>query len=81
LALEVDELAADVEAAVAVGFTPLHEPTLVDGIGVARLLDPDGNLIEYLTFERKDDPLSLRSVEDLAIYPRMDALLAAGAGA
>jgi catechol 2,3-dioxygenase-like lactoylglutathione lyase family enzyme len=81
LALEVDDLAADVAAAVAVGLTPLHETTFVDGMGVARLHDQDGTLVEFLAFERKDDPLSLRNVEDLTLYPRMDALLASGDGA
>ena len=81
LALEVDDLAADVAAAVAVGLTPLHETTVVDGMGVARLHDQDGTLVEFLAFERKDDPLSLRNVEDLTLYPRMDALLASGDGA
>jgi catechol 2,3-dioxygenase-like lactoylglutathione lyase family enzyme len=78
LCLEVNDLEADLEAGIAAGFSLEHGPTKVDGLTVARLLDPDGNVVEYVSFDREDDPLSLNAVDSPLIYQAMDALLYSG---
>jgi catechol 2,3-dioxygenase-like lactoylglutathione lyase family enzyme len=80
ICLEVDDVAAAMDHATESGFRPVHGPTMSRQARVARVSDPDGNLIELIAFEREDDPLSLRNVESFTRSRDMDALLATKAG-
>lgn len=74
---EVDNLDRDVAGAVGHGLRLVADPVTTEEASVARFEDPDGNIVEYASFHRKDDPLSLRTCRSLMQYREMDALLAA----
>lgn len=75
LAFETDDVAADVERAVAAGFSVADPCTAVDGVELARLRDPDGNWVELMRFVEPSDPRSLRAARDLDRARRMDELV------
>lgn len=80
ICLEVDDVAAATDHATESGFDAVHRPTMSKRASAARVSDPDGNLVEFIAFEREDEPLSLRNVEAFTRYRDMDALLAGGSG-
>jgi catechol 2,3-dioxygenase-like lactoylglutathione lyase family enzyme len=80
LAFEVDNLEAAVAGAADAGAEVIGRPGRDGEVDVARIADPDGNLIELVAFA-EDHPLSLRNVESFTRYRDMDALLYGRSGA
>lgn len=76
LAFETDDVEATIDRAVGAGFTILDEPMSVDGVHIARLIDPDGNWVELVHYDDPDDPLSIWSRPDPERPSTMDAILA-----
>lgn len=77
LAFETTSIDDTVARALAHGFTLVDPATDVDGLRICRVTDPDGNWVEFVSFDDPDDPRSLRTRPDLRRAAKMDALLAA----
>lgn len=76
ICFEVDDVAIESARAVTAGMQEVGMATSPDGTAVARLLDPDGNWVELISFASPADSRSLLNVESFNRYREMDALLA-----
>lgn len=76
ICFEVDDVAVESARAAVAGMREVDRFTVDDGTTVGRLVDPDGNWVELVSFAGWDHPLSLRGVESFNLYREMDALLA-----